>query len=83
MIARVAHVAGDTMAWVDCMRLRRRADKVRGLGWLNLLVSVVWSITALDAAILALAGVWAGSVMALTYGIGWVIDKRADRVVTR
>jgi hypothetical protein len=83
MIARVARIAGNTMAWVDCMRLRRRADKVRGLGWLNLLVSVIGSITALDSAVLAIAALWAASVMAITYAIAWMIDKRADRVVTR
>jgi len=73
------------MAWVDTMRLRRRADKVRAVGWVNLLFTVIWSIAhASDGELmLALAGVWSVGVMALTYGIAWVIDKHADRVVTR
>jgi hypothetical protein len=65
------------------MRLRRRADKVRSVGWLNLAVSVAWSAVALDGTVLALGGLWAAAVMALTYGIGWAIDKHAERVVTR
>ena len=31
------------MAWVDSMRLRRKADIVRALGWLNLFVSVIFT----------------------------------------
>ena len=73
------------MAWVDSMRLRRRADKVRAVGWVNLFFAVIWSaIHGSDGiAVLALAGVWAAAILALTYGIAWIIDKRADRVVTR
>jgi hypothetical protein len=33
--------------------------------------------------ILAVTGGWAAAVMALTYGIAYVIDRRADRVVRR
>ena len=73
------------MSWVDSMRLRSRADKVRAVGWVNLLFAVIWSMfdSSDGIAILALAGIWSAAVMALTYGIAWVIDKRADRVVTR
>ena len=73
------------MAWVDSMRLRRKADIVRAVGWVNLCVSVLWSLVHVSEglAVLALLGVWAFAVMALTHGIGWMIDRRADRVVRR
>ena len=73
------------MAWVDTMRLRRRADKVRAVGWVNLLFTAVcYFVQAAEgAALLALAGLWSAGVMALTYGIAWGIDKHAERVVRR
>ena len=33
------------MAWIDSMRLRRRADKIRAVGWINLLVTIIVSLT--------------------------------------
>ena len=73
------------MAWVDTMRLRRRADKIRTLGWINLLLSVAWSVIhASDGfAMMALAALWSAVVMGVTYGIAWFVDKHADRVVRR
>ena len=73
------------MSWVDTMRLRRRADKVRMFGWVNLFLSAAWSVVhATDGFfVLAIAAVWAAAVMALSYGIAWAIDKHADRVVKR
>ena len=73
------------MAWVDTMRLRRRADKVRMVGWVNLFLSIAWSVLhAADGfSVVAVAGVWAATIMALTYGIAWFIDRHADRVVRR
>ena len=71
------------MAWIDSMRLRRRADKVRAVGWINLLVSIILSVVhASDGlAVLAVAVAWAAAVMAATHAAGWMIDKHADRVV--
>ena len=73
------------MAWVDTVRLRRRADKVRAIGWLNLLFTVIWSVlhASEGGLVLALAGIWSAGVMALTYGIAWVVDKHAERIVRR
>lgn len=73
------------MAWVDSMRLRRKADIVRALGWVNLFASLLWSLVHVSEglAVLGVLGAWAVAVMALTHGIAWIIDRRADRVVTR
>ena len=73
------------MAWVDSMRLRRKADIVRALGWLNLIVSVIVSFFHVSEGLgaILLFAVWAVLVMAITHVIGWVIDRRAERVVSR
>ena len=73
------------MAWVDAMRLRRKADLVRALGWLNLVVTVVWSFfhASEGLAVLALFALWAAAGLAITHGIAWIIDRRAERVVRR
>ena len=73
------------MAWIDSMRLRRRADKVRSIGWGNLVLTVVLSVFhASDGmSVLAFAILWAAGVMGLTHGAGWMLDKQADRVVRR
>ena len=74
------------MAWIDSMRLRRRADKVRAIGWGNLFLTIVLSVLhASDdgMAVLAFGVLWAAGVMALTHGAGWMLDKQADRVVRR
>ena len=73
------------MAWVDSMRLRRNADMVRALGWLNLVVSIIVSLfhASEGLVIMVLFGVWAALVMAVTHGIAWMIDRRAERVVRR
>lgn len=73
------------MAWVDSMRLRRKAGVVRSLGWINLAVTVVWSFVnaaeGLDAMGIFVA--WATLVMAITHGVAWMIDRHAEHVVTR
>lgn len=73
------------MAWIDSMRFRRRADKVRAAGWINLLVTVVVAGVhlpdGLDA--LAVGSLWAALVMAVTYCLAWVLDRHAERVVRR
>jgi hypothetical protein len=65
------------------MRLRRTANHIRSVGWLNLVVTIAFVIVyASEAAeIILAASLWAALIMALAYAFGWVIDKRADRVV--
>jgi hypothetical protein len=65
------------------MRLRRKADHVRTAGWLNLLATITFVVfhSADAAEIILPASIWAAAVMALSYGVGWMIDRRADRVV--
>ena len=67
------------------MRLRRRADKIRAVGWVNLLFTILFSVVyASDgAAVLAVAVAWGAAVMAITHGAGWAIDRHAERVVRR
>jgi len=71
------------MAWIDSMRLRRRADKIRAVGWINLVISII--VSGLHASeglgVFAVAGAWAAAVMGVTHAAGWMIDKHADRVV--
>jgi hypothetical protein len=71
------------MSWVDAMQLRRKADHVRAVGWFNLIATVSFVIFhASEAAeIILVASLWAALIMALSYAIGWLVDKRAERVV--
>ena len=69
------------MSWVDAMRLKRRAAVVRGTGWANLAVSLI--ACAADPEMLPILGTWGGGFMALSYGLGHAIEKRAERVVAR
>ena len=73
------------MAWIDSMRFRRRADKVRAAGWINLLVTVIVAGVHLPEGfdVLAVASIWAALVMALTHGFAWALDRHAERVVRR
>jgi hypothetical protein len=71
------------MSWVDSMRLRRKADHVRAAGWFNLVATITFVVFygSEAAEIMLAAFLWAALVMALAYAFGWVIDKRAERVV--
>ena len=73
------------MAWTDSMRFRRRADKVRAAGWINLLLTLIFAGIHLPEGLDALAAgsVWAAVVMGVTYGLAWVLDRHAERVVRR
>ena len=73
------------MAWIDSMRLKGRADRIRAVGWVNLLLSLILAVVqASDGAeVLALAVTWAAAVMGLTHGAAWMIDRHAERVVRR
>jgi hypothetical protein len=71
------------MSWVDAMRLRRKADHVRAAGWFNLLATITFVVfhSSEAAEIILPASLWAALVIAVSYGLGWIIDRRADRVV--
>lgn len=73
------------MAWTDSMRFRRRADKVRAAGWINLLLTLIFAGVHLPEGFdaLAVGFVWAMVVMAVTYGLAWALDRHAERVVRR
>ena len=73
------------MAWADSMRFQRRADKVRAAGWINLFLTLIFAGAHLSEGLHALAVgfVWAAGVMALTYGLAWMLDRHAERVVRR
>lgn len=73
------------MAWTDSIRFRRRADKVRAAGWINLLLTLIVAAVHLGDGfdVLAAGALWAALVMAITYGLAWVIDRHAERVVGR
>jgi hypothetical protein len=78
------------MAWIDCMRLRRVATIIRGVGWtmsgLMFVVAAGTALTSDNEHALALFGVLSAAsliVLGITHALAWVIDKRGDRVVTR
>ena len=78
------------MAWVDCMRLRRVASVVRGVGWS---VSALIFVFAAGAAFLvegdhglvpfAVIAAASAAILAVTYAIAWALDRRGERLVTR
>ena len=73
------------MAWIHSQRLRGTADKVRAIGWVNAFISAGWAVIHSTEGSLGLLWVvaWGVAVMALSYGVAWIIDRRADRVVGR
>lgn len=71
------------MSWWDSMNLRRRADKTRFIGWINLAVTCVVCIALADGVAFIAGRFWAAAVMVITYGAAHLIDKRAERVVGR
>ena len=77
------------MAWIDCMRWRRAASVVRGIGWVvgGLILTAVTFMTiahdSTDTLTMVLAGVVSLGVIGTAHLIGWWIDKQGDRLVTR
>ena len=78
------------MAWVDCMRWRRMASVVRGIGWavsgLLFLAGVVITFGEEGGdglATFALFTILSVIVLGVAHGAAWAIDKRGDRLVTR
>ena len=78
------------MAWVDCMRLRRVATIIRTAGWtvsgLLFVIGVANSFTVESDQALATFGVLTAAsliVLAITYALAWIVDRRGDRLVAR
>ena len=77
------------MAWVDCMRWRRAASVVRGIGWS--VAAVIFAIAAAqtfgteapDGVAIAVCGALSLLVLGAAHLLGWWIDKRGDQLVTR
>ena len=63
------------------MRLRRRADAVRAIGWINLGGALL--ITGIQQDAWSLMFVWAVAAMGLTHALAHLVDKRAERVIGR
>ena len=77
------------MAWVDCMRWRRAASVVRGVGWVVAGVvfcaaaAATFALEATDTMAVAVCGLVSLTILGAAHGLGWWIDKRGDRLVTR
>ena len=81
---------GNRMAWVDCMRLRRVATIIRATGWsvsgvLFAFAAVATFMSEGDHALafFGVLGAASGIVLAITYALAWIVDRRGDRLVTR
>lgn len=71
------------MSWWDSTRLRRGADKVRFVEWINLVVTLAVCVVAPEGSALIVGALWSALVMGLAYGTAYLIDKRAEQVVGR
>jgi hypothetical protein len=67
------------------MKLRRTADQVRMIGWMNLALTltVAGFYVSEGLSLLLPAGVWIAVIMALAYAAASRIDRRAESVVGR
>jgi hypothetical protein len=78
------------MSWRDSQRLTGLAHTVRRAGWL-LFALLVLAVTADAAAsdgggsllLIGVAAVAGAAVLGVTHAIAWLMDRRAERVVTR
>ena len=78
------------MAWIDCMRLRRVATIIRAAGWtvsgIMFAVAAVAGFVVESAHAMVMFGVLGAAaiiVLAITYALAWLVDRRGDRLVTR
>lgn len=78
------------MAWIDCMRWRRFASIIRGIGWtfsgLTFCSAAVATFGSESGEGLATFAVLTGIavlVLGIAYAIAWLADRRGDRMVTR
>ena len=78
------------MAWTDCMRWRRAASVVRGIGWgvagliFCTAATAMFTIDSADGLMtFALSGALSMLVLGIAHGIAWAVDRRGDRLVTR
>ena len=72
------------MAFGDHIHIRRKADKLRIAGWINLPATAVavYFCPATVPAFIA-ASVWVLAFFAVTHGLAWHMDKKANRLVRR
>jgi hypothetical protein len=78
------------MAWVDCMRLRRVATIIRAVGWsasgLMFTVAAGAAFVVESDQALPIFGVFATAsliLLAITYALAWLVERRGERLVTR
>ena len=78
------------MSWRDSQRLIGRAQFIRRSGWtlFGLLVLVVTADATAGSGgggllMTALAGIAGAAILAVSHGIAWLMDRRAERVVGR
>jgi hypothetical protein len=72
------------MALGEPIYIRRKADKLRIAGWINVPVTAVAVYFYPDTVPAFLAGcVWVLVFFAVTQGIAWHLDKKANRLVRR
>ena len=78
------------MSWRDSQRLIRRAQFIRRSGWavFGLLVLIVAAEAAAGERsggllMTTVAGLAGAAILALSHGVAWLMDRRAERVVGR
>jgi hypothetical protein len=73
------------VSWAASKRLGAWADKVRAIGWINLLLSIALAVwhTSEHPHPLALGALWGAAGMIVTHVMARLIDKHAERVTLR
>lgn len=72
------------MAFGDNIHIRRKADKLRIAGWINVPVTAVAVYFYPDTVPAFIAGsVWVLVFFGVTHGMAWYMDKKANRGVRR
>jgi hypothetical protein len=71
------------------MRWRRAASVVRGIGWVLAGIiffaaaAATFTLDAMDTITIAVCGILSLVVLGASHLLGWWIDRRGDRLVTR
>ena len=72
------------MALGEPIYIRRKADKLRIAGWINVPVTAVLIYFCPEIVAAFIAGsLWVLAFFAVTQGIAWHLDKKANRLVRR
>ncbi len=70
------------MSLPDSLRLRRKADKVRVAGWINLVITPIVGYFAPDRiAAIVMGCLWVVLVIAVTQIVAWRMDVHANRTI--